>query len=160
VNYLADDIFVLQTSGIPLFAKCFGGNYCKLHPDHSLQTGFLAAMYSFSKESFGQTELKSVIFKDIKLDFKINKEKEVILVFVNPLEEANVETQLDKALSLFIEKYGAKLGPIIHEDTFKGFEQDLIENRIVTREAMGDIKVEDKQKSLWKRLLSRFKKGK
>ncbi|MFX0150802.1 MAG: hypothetical protein ACFFAJ_08490 [Candidatus Hodarchaeota archaeon] len=50
---MPDDIFILQTSGIPLFAKYFGGDYYKLHPDHSLQTGFLAAMYSFSKESFG-----------------------------------------------------------------------------------------------------------
>ena len=65
---MADDVFVLQTSGIPLFARCFGGEFCKLHPEHALQTGFLAAMYSFSQESFGQTDLKSVVFKDIRLD--------------------------------------------------------------------------------------------
>ncbi|MFX0172934.1 MAG: hypothetical protein ACFE9L_13550 [Candidatus Hodarchaeota archaeon] len=160
MNYLPDDIFILQTSGIPLFAKCFGGDYYKMHPDHSLQTGFLAAMYSFSKESFGQTKLKSIIFKDIKLDFKIDNEKEVILVFANPLEEKNIEFQLDKALSLFIEKYGAKLSTIIDEDSFKGFEQDLIENKIATRGAMGDIRVEERKKSLWKRFVSRFKREK
>ena len=83
---MPDDIFLLQTSGIPLFAKCIGGDYCKMHPNHSLQTGFLAAMYNFSKES--------------------------------------------------------------------------IENKIVTRGAMGDIHVEERKKPLWKRFVSRFKREK
>ncbi len=51
---MADDVIILKTSGVPLFSKCYGGKTCKMHPDHALQSGFLAALYSFSKESFGQ----------------------------------------------------------------------------------------------------------
>ena len=50
------DVFVLDMGGIPYFSKCYGGSYCQQHPDHALQTGFLAAIYSFSGE-FGQKTL-------------------------------------------------------------------------------------------------------
>jgi len=50
---MPDDIFILDKSGIPYYSKCFGGKTCKMRPDHTLQTGFLAALYAYSKESFG-----------------------------------------------------------------------------------------------------------
>ena len=149
---MTSDVFVLQTSGIPLFARCFGGDYCKLHPDHALQTGFLAAMYSFSKESFGQTDLKSVVFKDIRLDFKIDQEKEIIMVFANPLTAKNIELLLDQAMSLFLKKYGARIGIVIKEDTFEEFEEDLIELNVVPNQAMGKIHLK-KKKSILNRIL-------
>ncbi len=157
---MADDVFILQTSGIPLFAKCYGGDYCKLHPDHALQTGFLAAMYSFAEESFGQDELKSVVFNDIRLDFKIDKEKEIIMVFANPLRTEKVEDRLNQAMKVFLEKYGSKIGDFIKEDTFQEFENDLLDLDIVRTQAMGNIlspKIK-KEKSLWKRLMSRFRR--
>lgn len=153
---MADDVFVLQTSGIPLFARCFGGDFCKLHPDHALQTGFLAAMYSFSQESFGQTDLKSVVFKDIRLDFKIDREKEVIMVFANPIGTEKIENQLDQSMKLFLEKYGSKIGIVIKEDTFEGFEEDLIKLKVVNKQSMGDIPLKGK-KSLVGRLLRFFR---
>ncbi|MHA2366954.1 MAG: hypothetical protein ACXAC7_23580 [Candidatus Hodarchaeales archaeon] len=136
---MADDVFVLQTSGIPLFARCFGGDFCKLHPDHALQTGFLAAMYSFSQESFGQTDLKSVVFKDIRLDFKIDREKEVIMVFANPIGTERIDNQLDQSMKIFLEKYGSKIGLVIKEDTFEGFEEDLLKLNVVNKQSMGVI---------------------
>jgi hypothetical protein len=136
---VADDVFVLQTSGIPLFARCFGGDFCKLHPDHALQTGFLAAMYSFSQESFGQTDLKSVVFKDIRLDFKIDREKEVIMVFANPIGTERIDNQLDQSMKIFLEKYGSKIGLVIKEDTFEGFEEDLLKLNVVNKQSMGVI---------------------
>ncbi len=153
---MADDVFVLQTSGIPLFARCFGGDFCKLHPDHALQTGFLAAMYSFSQESFGQTDLKSVVFKDIRLDFKINREKEVIMVFVNPIGTEKIETRLDQSMKLFLKKYGSKIGLIIKEDTFEGFEDDLLQLNVVNKQSMGVIPLKER-KSLVGRLLRFFR---
>jgi hypothetical protein len=153
---VADDVFVLQTSGIPLFARCFGGDFCKLHPDHALQTGFLAAMYSFSQESFGQTDLKSVVFKDIRLDFKIDKEKEVIMVFANPIGTEKIDNQLDQSMKLFLEKYGSKIGLVIKEDTFVGFEEDLLKLNIVNKQSMGKIPLKGK-KSLVGRLLRFFR---
>ena len=156
---MADDVFILQTSGVPLFAKCYGGDYCKLHPDHALQTGFLAAMYSFAEESFGQDELKSVVFNDIRLDFKIDKEKEVIMVFANPLGTENVEARLDQAMKVFLEKYGPKIGTIIRDDTFQGFESDLLDLEIVNSPAMGSLTpAMKKEKSLWARLRNRFRR--
>lgn len=156
---MADDVFILQTSGVPLFAKCYGGDYCKLHPDHALQTGFLAAMYSFAEESFGQDELKSVVFNDIRLDFKLNKEKEIIMVFANPLGTEMVENRLNQAMKVFLEKYGSKIGIIIKEDMFQEFESDLLDLDIVRSQAMGNISPRmKKEKSLWARLKSRFKR--
>ena len=153
---MADDVFVLQTSGIPLFARCFGGDFCKLHPEHALQTGFLAAMYSFSQESFGQTDLKSVVFNDIRLDFKIDKEKEVIMVFANPIGTEKIDDQLNQSMKLFLEKYGSKIGLIIKEDTFEGFEEDLLKLNVVNKQSMGDIPLKGK-KSLVGRLLRFFR---
>ena len=156
---MADDVFVLQTSGVPLFAKCYGGNYCKLHPDHALQTGFLAAMYSFAEESFGQDELKSVVFNEIRLDFKIDREKEIIMVFANPLGTEKVEERLNHAMKVFLEKFGSKIGAIVQEDTFQEFQSDLLDLNIVRSPAMGDISPKMKEgKSLWKRLTRRFRR--
>ncbi len=156
---MADDVFILQTSGVPLFAKCYGGNYCKMHPDHALQTGFLAAMYSFAEESFGQDELKSVVFNDIRLDFKIDKEKEIIMVFANPLGTEKVEERMNQAMATFLEKYGSRISDIVIEDTFQEFEQDLLDLNVVQRKAMGDISPKlGKKKSLWSRIKTRFRR--
>lgn len=154
---MADDVFILQTSGIPLFARCYGGDFCKLHPDHTLQTGFLAAMYSFSQESFGQTDLKSVVFKDIRLDFKIDRQKEVIMVFANPLGTENVESKLNQAMNIFLDKYGSKIGIVIKEDSFEGFEEDLLELNVVHQQAMGPIPMKRK-KSIINKILSFLRK--
>jgi hypothetical protein len=151
---MADDVFILQTSGIPLYGRCFGGDFCKLHPDHALQTGFLAAMYSFSQESFGQKDLKSVIFRDIRLDFKIDREKEIIMVFTSPLRTKDVESQLNQAMKVFLDKYGPKIGPIVKEDAFIDFEQDLLDLNIVRNQSMNDISKKLKRtKSLLQRIL-------
>ncbi|MFX1286308.1 MAG: hypothetical protein ACFFB5_21925 [Promethearchaeota archaeon] len=156
---MADDVFILQTSGVPLFARCYGGDYCKLHPDHALQTGFLAAMYSFAEESFGQDELISVVFNDIRLDFKIDKEKEIIMVFANPLSTENVEDRLNRAMKIFLDKFGSKIGPVIKEGMFQEFENDLLDLDIVRSQAMGDISPKMRRgKSFWVKLKNLFKR--
>ncbi|MHA1687324.1 MAG: hypothetical protein ACTSYD_13150 [Candidatus Heimdallarchaeaceae archaeon] len=99
---MADNIFILNIAGLPYYSKCFGGSTCKAHPGHSLQTGFLAALTAFSEETFGQ-ELKTVIFRDMKLNFNIDKERDLIVAFTNPLEvdDEEVEAQLEKVVEKF-----------------------------------------------------------
>ncbi|MCK4896052.1 MAG: hypothetical protein KAS47_04535, partial [Candidatus Heimdallarchaeota archaeon] len=84
---MPDDVFILDSGGIPYYSRCFGGETCKMRPDHTLQTGFLAALYAFSKESYGQQEIKTVIFSDLKLHFKFDQEKNVIIVFTSPISD-------------------------------------------------------------------------
>lgn len=154
---MADDIFLFKTSGIPLFGKCFGGEYCKLHPDHSLQTGFLAAIYSYSQESFGD-EIQSVIFNEIKLDFKIDKKNEIILVFANPVKLGTeiIKEQLNRAMDRFLEKFSDKIGDIIIEGQYQDFENDLIELKVVSNPSMGNISTIIPRKSLWSRFISKI----
>jgi len=154
---MVDDVFIFKTSGIPLFGKCFGGEYCKLHPDHSLQTGFLAAIYSYSQESFGD-EIQCVIFNEIKLDFKIDKEKELILVFANPVNLGTeiIKEQLNRAMERFLEKFGDKIGDIIIEGQYQDFEEDLMELNVVSNPSMGDIAGIAPKKSLWSRFISKI----
>ena len=85
-----------------------------------MQSGFLAALFSYSKETFSESGIKSIIFSDFKLDFKVDEEKELIHVFTNPLEEndSQVKAQLDKAHRIFVEKYSPHLDKIT-------FDQDL-----------------------------------
>ena len=100
---MADDVFILDSSGIPYYSRCFGGETCKMRPDHTLQTGFLAALYAFSKESYGQQEIQSVIFSDLKLHFKVDNERNVIVVFTTPLNESDeeVKNQLDICIMFY-----------------------------------------------------------
>ncbi|MCF2142505.1 MAG: hypothetical protein K9W42_02240 [Candidatus Heimdallarchaeota archaeon] len=156
---MVDDVLILKTSGIPLYAKCFGGKTCKAHPDHALQSGFLAALFSYSKETFSESGIKSVIFCDFKLDFKVDEEKELILVFTNPLEEndSQVKAQLDKAHRIFVEKYSSHLDKItFDQDLFKDFEDDLVANKIVPHESKKDLPLQ--RETFWQRLLAKFKR--
>ena len=57
------DIYIVETSGIPIFAGCTATDYCKLHMDqHELQSGFLATMYNFSKETFKGSTFANYLF--------------------------------------------------------------------------------------------------
>ena len=79
------DIYVVEKSGIPLFAGCTASDYCKLHMDqHELQSGFLAAMYNFSKETFKDSTLRTINLDDITISMRSESEEGIILVFIHP----------------------------------------------------------------------------
>ncbi len=86
-NMGISDVLIFQVSGLPIVARCYGGNYCKLHPDHSLLTGFLSAINSFSKE-IGQEELQAVLFKLISLVFS---EGEGIMVVIGVDKDEEID---------------------------------------------------------------------
>ncbi|HUU79759.1 MAG TPA: hypothetical protein VMX55_15580 [candidate division Zixibacteria bacterium] len=158
---MADDVIILKTSGIPLFSRCYGGETCKLHPDHALQSGFLAALYSFAKESFSQSGIKSVLFHDLKLDFKVDEDKEIIIVFVNPIKEDSnkITKQLEETYKLFIEKYSNKIDSIfVDTSTFVEFDKDLLNLDIVPRESVGEVKLH--KHPFWEKVYKRLKRKK
>jgi hypothetical protein len=156
---MADDVIILKTSGVPLFSRCYGGKTCKLRPDHALQSGFLAALYSFSKESFGQNEIKSVVFNDMKLDFKIDEDKGIIIVFTNPLDEDEkvIKEQLDQTYKLFTEKYAEQFSAtVLDVEVFSEFDRELLEIDVVPQKAKGDIKLKSRKESFFRRIFSKI----
>ncbi|MHA1440920.1 MAG: hypothetical protein ACTSPK_03510 [Candidatus Heimdallarchaeota archaeon] len=156
---MADDVLILKTSGIPLFSRCYGGKTCKLHPDHALQSGFLAAMYSFAKESFSQSGIKSVVFDDLKLDFKVDEENELIIVFANPIEEDSekVKQQLEDTYKRFIEKHGNNLDSLaIDNSAYISFDQDLLELDVVPRKSVGEVKLSNHP--LWDKVVGKLRR--
>jgi hypothetical protein len=155
---MADDVMILKTSGVPLFAKCYAGITCKKHPDHSLQSGFLAALFQFSKETFSEHGIKSVIFDDFKLDFKVDEKNELIIVLANPLEEDNeqIKHHLETTHQLFIQKYQRKLDSLaVNTQTFVEFDKDLVARNIVPQRAKKDLPLE--KIPFWKKILKKIK---
>ncbi|MHA1122933.1 MAG: hypothetical protein ACTSPC_09075 [Candidatus Heimdallarchaeota archaeon] len=127
---MADDVLILKTSGVPLYAKCFGGQTCKNHPDHALQSGFLAALFSFSKEAFSSNGVKSVIFEDFK--------------------------HLNDTHRTFVEKYHPVINsPVYDTNLFADFDQDLVKLDVVTNNAKKDLPLE--KIPFWKKIFARKK---
>ncbi|MHA1220660.1 MAG: hypothetical protein ACTSQB_02895 [Candidatus Heimdallarchaeota archaeon] len=154
---MVDDVLILKTSGIPLFAKCYGGSTCKAHPDHALQSGFLAALFSYSKETFSEQGIKAVLFSDFKLNFKVDEERELIMVFTNALEddETKIITELNQAHEIFVGKYGRQLDEfIIDADAFLEFDTDLVNLNIVPHPAKKDLPL--MKESFWQKLFARL----
>ena len=155
---MADDVFVIDGSGIPYYSRCFGGETCKMRPDHTLQTGFLAALYAFSKESYGQQEIRTVIFSDMKLHFKVDQERDIIVVFTTPMEESDkkVKQQLDMTLERFMDLYEDQIGRGYAEvEVFDGFDDVLYSLNVVKTPPMGRMNLREKVHG-WKRLFRRY----
>ena len=129
------DIFLLYTSGIPIFAGCTGSEYCMNHYEsHELHAGFFSAIYNFSRETGIGSNLQSIIFDDIQLNFKIDELEKVMLVFVH-MKTAKlriIQKQLDYALGIFLKKYKPILRKhYIERELFVEFMNDLKEKGIV-----------------------------
>ena len=156
---MADDVFIIDSSGIPYYSRCFGGETCKMRPDHTLQTGFLAALYAFSKESYGQQEIKTVVFSDLKLHFRVDNERDVIVVFTTPMSETDeeVKNQMDMTYGAFLELYENQIGRGYSEPAvFDGFDDVLYNLNVVKSKSMGMINLEEKVRG-WKRLFKKYK---
>ncbi|HMF32246.1 MAG TPA: hypothetical protein VKK79_12565 [Candidatus Lokiarchaeia archaeon] len=139
---MADDVFIFRSSGLVLFSRCYGGEYCAVHPDHNLQAGFLAALYLFSQEYSEGNELQAVLFKRIRMDFAVDAAHDVIVVFTNPSDSdpAEICSQLNQTLNQFVQKYTNNLGDeVIVKEVFEDFEADLHQSKIVCRECQGEI---------------------
>ena len=101
--------------------------YCMMNMDqHELQSGFLAAIHSFSKESFTKSDLKKLEYDDIKLFFK--SDPNIIMAFVHPakMDDKQIQKDLTKVWDKFEEKYADKVDNIfIEEHLFDDFRDDL-----------------------------------
>lgn len=62
------DAFIVDSSGIPFVARCYGGKYCMTHPGHELITGFLSAINSFGQEIY-RDDLKMITFRGLSVVF-------------------------------------------------------------------------------------------
>ena len=132
------DIYVLKTSGLPLFSSCTGSEYCMTHMDqHELQSGFLAAIHSFSKESFTKSDLKKLEYDDIKLSFK--SDQDLIMAFVHSIkvDDKKIRKDITKAWDNFKEKYADKIDGIYIEDhLFDDFQDDLQHLGVISSKLM------------------------
>ena len=93
---------------------------------HELQSGFLAAIHSFSKETFTDSDLKNLEYDDIKLSFK--SDHKIIMAFVHSVKmgDKNIQKELTKAWDKFKEKYADMAeDSLVAEHLFDGFRDDL-----------------------------------
>ena len=140
-----NDIFVISTSGIPLYANCFGGAICSTRPDHLLQSGFIVAMFSFAKE-FGQKSIIFVEFETGRMVFASRKVEstELLTVFFTTNEPTidEIKVLVTKSADLFVKNYGpkvAKSNDIINTKDYEGFTKELLDSGVMNRNPMGNI---------------------
>lgn len=140
-----NDIFVISTSGIPLYANCFGGAICSKRPDHLLQSGFIVAMFSFAKE-FGQKSIIFVEFETGRMVFASRQveKTELLTVFFTTNEPTidEIKELVTKSADLFVKKYRdavIKSNEIINTQDYEGFTKDLQESGVMNRNPMGNI---------------------
>lgn len=120
------DMYVMNNSGIPVFAGCTTSDYCAKHADqHPLHTGFIAALQSFGKEVFSGA-LQNLSFPDVKLNFKAIGDH--TLVFVNPIsaDDDMIQEKLNQAAKVFKDKYEKKIKPYyVSDKQFQDFNEDM-----------------------------------
>ncbi len=144
------DVFILDTSGYPYLARCYGGIACKANPDHSLLTAFFAALSAFANE-LNQNHLENVIFDELGLVFE---QEDDIIVVVGVEEEKSLDSERPLAKKI--------KATFLKNDLFKNFdnEESLIVqiDELVDKHAMGDIKplVTKRRRNFFNRLKSIF----
>lgn len=135
------DVYLLHTTGVPIFAGCSGSDYCKAHPgQHELHSGFFSAMHAFSRESFQDNRLDALFFDKLQVNFKIDVEHDLMLVFVHPRSEKNkaVKNQMDVALKLFVAEYSDAVSTTgqVMEERLEEYKQALRKRGILAPERM------------------------
>lgn len=146
---MINDLFIFDESGIPHMARCFGGKLCKLDAQHTLLTGFLAAVNSFKGE-FDQTELRTVAFDKAKLIFSTENSTLAALY----VESEDDTEEMRKLCSTILTKFNKdhnipEDGVILGVDPSEEFV-DWVDNYLHLQ-AMGSIKklLKEKKNSLW-----------
>jgi len=167
------DIYVMKSSGIPLFTGCTGTNYCMTHlGQHELVSGFFAAMRSFARESFKDENLKTMIFSEIRINFLEDIENELLLAFIHDInaDDTQIAQDLSKAKDLFLQKYGVHVNDsLVDQQIFENFREELrsagiIENnlnniiKMVRINDENETEVEKKRPNLFRWIRSKFKK--
>ncbi|MHA2253444.1 MAG: hypothetical protein ACXAD7_24010 [Candidatus Kariarchaeaceae archaeon] len=120
------DVIIQSTSGIPFVARCFGGTYCQNQPNHSLISGFFAAINSFKGE-FQQNRLTIVGFDKLQLIFESENNILVILGIENHSgDDKNAVRSIAREISNeFIKRHGVDISrsKTIQLEIFDDFAQ-------------------------------------
>ncbi|MHA2502541.1 MAG: hypothetical protein ACXAE3_06720 [Candidatus Kariarchaeaceae archaeon] len=123
------DIYVIKTSGIPLFAGCTGSEYCQSNMSgHELVSGYFSALHAFSEEAYQDQELQTMLFGEIAINFWIDREHELIFIFVHNrhAETPDIRKHLELGHSIFLERYGHHLDDdLVKLSLFEDFQQHL-----------------------------------
>ncbi|MCE7734185.1 MAG: hypothetical protein GPJ54_04845 [Candidatus Heimdallarchaeota archaeon] len=156
------DVYVIKTSGIPLVSGCTATDYCMGHMgQHELQSGFLAALNSFSQEAFNNEKMRSLEMDNIQLNFKVNNEKELIFATVNPItaNKEEIQKKLTKGMDQFIKKFGDKLdSDITTQLMFDEFRPILEDLGLIGDKLMSTAEAQNAENSKKSRLLRWIKK--
>ena len=79
----------------------------------------------------------------MKLNFKIDEEKELISVLTNPIDEKSdkIIKQLQETHRVFIEKYSHTINNIAFDTSiYDEFDYDLLTSDVVPRKSVVDVK--------------------
>lgn len=130
-----DDIFIINKSGVPYWSYCYGGENCMRFPDHMLQTGILAAFFSFGRE-FGQKVIEKVEFDTGHYFFYFDDPIITIFATNKDVDTNIIRNKVEQATDLFKEKYGEQVvnQPFIQPEDYEEMGDLLKEKGIVDYE--------------------------
>ncbi len=160
------DMYVLEDSGIPIFAGCTTSDYCIQHVEqHPLHTGFMAAMQSFGVEVFSGN-LQQLTFPNIKLNFKTQGVYTFVMVNPDWVDDDLVQDKLESVAKLFKDKYENKVESyLISDKLYQEFYDDMIEIGLLPKDRLQSTKhyfisdvgeTQEQSKSLIKRFKQKF----
>ncbi len=161
----AYDIYLIRTSGIPLFAGCSQNDYCMARMgQHELQAGFLAAINAFSKEAFENEKIHTIFMDNIQINFLINENDGLIFAVIHEKDQDTnfIKKRLKDAYDVFINRYPeAKDETVVQMDQFSEIQNilkqlGLVENRLGNTLEM---QFEEKVRHSRKRRLFNWVKG-
>ena len=134
-NLEAYDVYLFKTSGLPLLAGCTGSDYCMNHlPNHELHTAFMAALQSFSRESFSDNTVQTVMMQDFQLNMIMNPNNDLIFgaVHSSSLDTNKIRELIKKGSDLFTKKYEKQLvNDILPQNTFDEFTEELLKLELI-----------------------------
>lgn len=135
------DMYVLDTSGIPIFAGCTTSDYCMAHADqHPLHTGFMSAIQSFGKEVFSGN-LQQLTFPDIKLNFKTMGDFTFVMVNPDTVDDDLVRDKLNQALDVFKDKYENRVEVFrVSEELQYEFNDDMYKIGLLPKDRLQSTK--------------------
>ncbi len=104
----AYDIYLIRTSGIPLFAGCTQSDYCMTHmQQHELQAGFLAAINAFSKEAFEDEKIHTIYMDNIQINFIVDEKDGLIFAVLHDINADTefIKRRLKDAYEIFVSRF-------------------------------------------------------
>lgn len=150
------DVIIQNTSGIPYFARCYGGDYCKMHADHSLLTGFFAAINSFKGE-FNQKALRMINFNELTL---VMEQCDDFLVIIGT-DEFDLHPKVRNVAKEVMDEFNKRFKDILDPSYYaKISEMEGFENWMQSKigNAMADLSplIEKRKDSFMGRIKNRF----